>query len=84
MWATVWDSDRDALEFDTAVRKALDARYVSGPERVGRDVQVLRGAEGRRPTVVVWDTPAGFVVTDGIRSVADFELREQVDPRGLE
>lgn len=83
VWATVWDTDRDALEFETAVRKALNERYEGDPASEGRDIAVLRGSEGRRPTVLVWDVPAGLEVLDANGSgsaVAAFSLEEASPP----
>ena len=80
VWATVWDTDRDALEFETGVRRALTGRYGGDPAAEGRDIQVLRGSEGRRPVVVVWDLPAGLDRAGGLEGLTSFELEEQVGP----
>jgi hypothetical protein len=77
LWATVWDSDRDALEFETGVKRALTARYDGDRGAAGREVEVLRGFEGRRPVVVVWDLPAGLDRTAGLEGLTAFELEEQ-------
>jgi hypothetical protein len=83
VWATVWDTDRDALEFETGVKRALTTRYGGDPEALGRKVEVLRGTEGRRPVVVVWDLPAGFDRAAGLEDLTAFELEEQA-PRAVQ
>jgi hypothetical protein len=82
VWATVWDTDRDALEFEIGIRRALTARYGGDPGSEGREIQVLRGSQGRRPTVVVWDLPAGLDVADS--NLGAFELEEQEIPTGIQ
>ena len=77
VWATVWDTDRDALEFETGVRRALTERYGGDPAAEGREVEVLRGTEGRRPVVVVWDLPAALDRVAGLEVLTAFELEEQ-------
>jgi hypothetical protein len=81
VWATVWDTDRDALEFETGVERALAARYGGDPVAEGREVEVLRGTEGRRPVVVVWDLPAGLDRTAGLEGLTLFELEERPAPQ---
>lgn len=84
VWATVWDTDRDALEFEGAVVRALTERYGGDPALEGREIAVFRGAEGGRPTVVVWDLPAGFDLNDEERAgeaLSAFELQEEPRPR---
>lgn len=83
VWATVWDTDRDALEFEAGVERALLERYEGDPAAEGREVEVLRGTEGRRPVVVVWDLPAGLDRTAGLEGLTAFELEEQ-DPQALQ
>ena len=83
VWATVWDTERDALEFETGVRRALAERYGGDPVAEGREVEVLRGTEGRRPVVVVWDLPAGLDRAAGLEGLTAFELEEQA-PRAVE
>lgn len=83
VWATVWDTDRDALEFETGVRRALVERYGGDPRGEGRAVEVLRGTEGRRPVVVVWDLPAGIDRAAGLEGLTAFELEEQA-PRAVQ
>ena len=77
VWATVWDTDRDALEFETGMRRALTERYGGDPGAEGREVEVLRGTEGRRPVVVVWDLPAALDRAAGLEVLTAFELEEQ-------
>jgi len=76
VWVSVWDSERDALQFESAVRSAMTARYDGDPASAGRQLRVLRGASGRRPTVAVWDLPAGLAWTDEIGALAVVELVE--------
>ncbi|MEK6255494.1 MAG: hypothetical protein N2B05_12420, partial [Gemmatimonadales bacterium] len=83
VWATVWDTDRDALEFEIGVRRALTERYGGDPGAEGREVEVLRGTEGRRPVVVVWDLPAGLERAAGLEGLTAFELEEQA-PRTVQ
>ena len=73
----MWDTDRDALEFETGVRRAMTERYGGDPGAEGREVEVLRGTEGRRPVVVVWDLPAGLERAAGLEGLTAFELEEQ-------
>ncbi|NNK48492.1 MAG: hypothetical protein HKP01_06435, partial [Gemmatimonadetes bacterium] len=77
VWASVWDTDRDALEFETGVRRALTERYGGDPLAAGREIEVLRGSEARRPVVVVWDLPAGLDRAAGLEGLTVFELEEQ-------
>ncbi|NNK47535.1 MAG: hypothetical protein HKP01_01535 [Gemmatimonadetes bacterium] len=77
VWASVWDTDRDALEFETGMRRALTERYGGDPLAEGREIEVLRGSEARRPVVVVWDLPAGLDRAAGLESLTAFELEEQ-------
>ena len=81
VWATVWDTDRDALEFETGVRRALTERYGGDPAAEGRGIEVLRGTEGRRPVVVVWDLPLGLDRADGLEGLTHFDLVEQAVPQ---
>ena len=83
VWATVWDTDRDAREFEAGVERALAARYGDDPVAEGREIEVLRGTEGRRPVVVVWDLPAGLDRTAGLEGLTAFEL-EELDPQALQ
>ena len=53
LWVTVWDTDRDALEFETAVREALTRRYDGDPRAADRELEVTRGSQGQRPVVIV-------------------------------
>lgn len=76
LWTTVWDSDRDALEFETAVTRALTERYDGDPAAAGREVRVVRGSVGRRPVVVVWDLPAGVAAAAELEMLAAVELEE--------
>jgi hypothetical protein len=78
LWVTVWDTDRDAMEFEAGVRRALSARYGGNPGSEGRELQVVRGSKGLRPIVVVWDLPAGLDMADSRLSA--FELEEQKIP----
>lgn len=81
LWASVWDTDRDALEFENAVRRALTARYRGDPAGEGRDIRVSRGSRGVRPVVVVWDLPSGTELGDGLEALAEIELDEQPLPQ---
>jgi len=81
LWVSVWDTDRDALEFETAVREALMQRYDGNPRAADRELRVTRGSQGQRPVVVVWDLPAGPSDEAELDSVAEFELEELSSPR---
>jgi len=81
LWVSVWDTDRDALEFETAVREALTRRYDGDPRAADREIRVTRGSQGQRPVVVVWDLPAGPSDEAELDSVAEFELEELSSPR---
>jgi hypothetical protein len=59
LWVTVWDTERDALEFAQGVRAALDARYGGDPGAAGRRVTVERGVRFSRHIAIVTDVPAG-------------------------
>jgi hypothetical protein len=76
VWVSVWDSDRDALEFERAVASALAARYGDDPAAAGRQLRIVRGGSGDRPTVAVWDLPAALAWTDEITALAVVELDE--------
>ncbi len=80
LWTTVWDTDRDALQFETAVGQALTERYGGSPGGAGREIRVLRGAVGRRPVVTVWDLPAGLEAPADLERLARLELEEQPPP----
>ncbi len=84
VWVTVWDTDRDALEFETGVRRALAERYGGDPAAEGREIEVLRGSEGRRPVVVVWDLPLGLDRADGLEGLTHFDLVEQAVPQAVQ
>ncbi len=81
LWVSVWDTERDALEFETAVREALMQRYDGNPRAADRELRVTRGSEGQRPVVVVWDLPAGSSDEAELDSLAEFELEELSSPR---
>ncbi len=81
LWVTVWDTDRDAREFETAVREALTRRYDGDPRTADRELRVTRGSKGQRPVVVVWDLPAGPNDEAELDSIAEFELEELSSPR---
>lgn len=57
LWSTVWDSERDAEEFEEAVRRAFERRYADAPG--ARVVRVERSRAVGRPTVVILDAPRG-------------------------
>lgn len=57
VWATVWDTRRDAAEFEAAVREAYGKRYRGAS--VARRIDVVRQESGGRPAVLVLDLPAG-------------------------
>jgi hypothetical protein len=81
LWVTVWDTDRDAHEFEAAVREALTRRYDGDPRAAGRELRVTGGSEGQRPVVVVWDLPVGPNDEAELDSIAEFELEELISPR---
>lgn len=58
IWASVWDSERDAAEFEDAVREAFEARYAS--QARGRQVTLERTQVEGRPVVIVVDAPEGL------------------------
>jgi hypothetical protein len=58
IWASVWDSERDAAEFEDAVTRAFAERYADIPD--ARAVRVERGQRQGRPVVIVVDAPEGF------------------------
>jgi hypothetical protein len=76
IWGTVWDTDRDALEFETAVRRAFAARYGGDTATSRRQVRVVRGSSGRQPSVVVWDLPANAGWTDELRALGSIQVDE--------
>ena len=80
IWGTVWDSDRDALEFEREVRRALLARYDGDPVTSDRQIRVVRGSSGRRPSVVVWDLPGGAPWSDELRALGDLRVDEAPPP----
>lgn len=55
VWVTVWDSERDAAEFEEAARRAFENRYASEP--AGRRVSVELDRTAGQPAVVVLDAP---------------------------
>ncbi len=57
VWATVWDSDVDAAQFEEAVAEALRLRYGGEPGAMGRSVRVRREETQGRPTVTILDLP---------------------------
>ena len=77
----MWDTDRDAREFETAVSEALTRRYDGDPRTADRELRVTRGSKGQRPVVVVWDLPAGPNDEAELDSIAEFELEELSSPR---
>jgi len=62
VWVSVWDSEPDALDFATAIRAALQARYGGRPGAAGRTVVVRRERLDTRPVVSVTDAPLGTSV----------------------
>ena len=78
LWYTVWDSERDGLEFADAVTAALIERYAGSPREAGREVRINRRMEGNRHVVVVWDLPEGHDL------LADLEVLEEVTLEELE
>jgi hypothetical protein len=76
IWGTVWDSDRDALEFETAVRRAFAARYGGDPATSRRQVRVVRGSSGHHPSVVVWDLPGSAAWTDELLGLGSIQVDE--------
>jgi hypothetical protein len=87
IWGTVWDSDRDALEFEREVRRAFVERYGGDPEALGRQLRVVRGSSGRRPSVVVWDLPESAPWSDELLALGALRLDEAALPQvgeGLE
>jgi hypothetical protein len=81
VWSTVWDSDRDALEFEAAVERALDRRYEGDPGAFGREIRVVRDLAGPRPVVVVWDLPVGLGRPAELEALAELELVDLPSPR---
>jgi hypothetical protein len=57
IWVSVWDSERDAIEFEEEVGQAFEERY-SG-EGGARVVAVERGQAEGRPVVILVDAPEG-------------------------
>jgi hypothetical protein len=75
LWVTVWDTERDAEEFEVGVRLALASRYGGSPEAAGRAVTVRRTSRAGTPVVLVTDIPAGADGPGDLPSGADrFEL----------
>jgi 2-amino-4-hydroxy-6-hydroxymethyldihydropteridine diphosphokinase len=85
IWATVWDSEEEAAEFEDAVRRAFERRYAvdsqGGPtaDRKGgaagvRAVTVERRLVDGRPAVLIVDTPASLPA-DSIAAALRFEVR---------
>jgi hypothetical protein len=72
LWSTVWDSERDAEEFEEAVRRAFERRYADAPGT--RLVRVERSRAVGRPTVVILDAPQG-VDPRSLESALRFEVR---------
>ncbi len=58
IWASVWDSERDAVEFEEAVRRAFEERYASDTD--ARVVGVERDQAEGRSVVIVVDAPEGL------------------------
>jgi hypothetical protein len=58
IWASVWDSERDAAEFEEEVGRAFEARYAGDAD--ARVVGVERSQAEGRPVVIVVDAPEGF------------------------
>ncbi len=58
-WFTVWDTERDGLEFADAVTEAMIERYGGSPREAGRELRITRRQEAGRHVVVVWDLPDG-------------------------
>ncbi|MCZ6824235.1 MAG: hypothetical protein O7E50_00940, partial [Gemmatimonadetes bacterium] len=83
IWATVWDSEEEAAEFEDAVRRAFERRYAvdsqGGPAdgAAGDGARTVR-VEGRlvdgRPAVLIVDTPASLPA-DSIAAALRFEVR---------
>jgi hypothetical protein len=57
VWITVWDTERDALEFEVGIAAALDHRYGGDAEAAGRRIEVERAVRFSRPVVIVRDLP---------------------------
>lgn len=79
VWGTAWDTDRDALEFERAVRRAFEARYGGNPGAAGRQLRVVRGTSGRHPTVLVWDLPDDLAWTAEIAELGTLDLEQLPD-----
>ena len=73
IWATIWDSERDAAEFEEAARRAFAARYAG--ETSGRRVTVESHLSGGRPLVTVVDAPEGL-------EAGSLEAASRVEVRG--
>jgi hypothetical protein len=58
IWASVWDSERDAAEFEEEVGRAFEERYAGDAD--ARVVGVERSQAEGRPVVIVVDAPEGF------------------------
>jgi hypothetical protein len=58
IWASVWDSERDAGEFEEAIKRAFEERYAG--DAATRVVGVERGQAEGRPVVIVVDAPEGW------------------------
>lgn len=58
-WVSVWDSEADAAEFESAIQLAVSLRYGGDPGAAGRAIVVGRGETDGRPVVTVVDAPAG-------------------------
>ena len=64
VWISVWDTERDAVEFATGISAALEVRYEDDPAGRGRSVAVTHTAAEGRPVVVVTDSPASAPLPD--------------------
>jgi hypothetical protein len=72
IWASVWDSERDAVEFEEAVGRAFDERYAddAGARVVGVERRQVEG----RPVVLVVDAPEGLDPSS-LETALRFEVR---------
>jgi len=77
VWATVWDSRADALEFAGAVGRAFDERYAAdgGAAAAGRRIHVESIDRDGRPAVLVFDMPSGSDA-DSSWELAQFEIEQ--------
>ncbi len=82
LWFTVWDTDRDGLEFADAVTAALVERYGGSPREAGREVRINRRMQGNRHVVVVWDLPDGHDLLTDLEALEEVSLEELGPTRG--